>query len=150
MIKRRKEMPVKGKDEGLKRRTQVKRKEEEVKKSRDGRVFGEKMEKPLSLLSSLSFSFSSSEHLKREGNRIIHHGADSFDSCVFDFPMAEVCFSSLSPSVLSSLLFSGFIQSLCLFPIYRATTECSNSFFSFFLFLSLSSSLPCMQHIQNY
>lgn len=57
---------------------------------RDERVFGEMMTKPVSLLSFLSLTLSSSDHLKVEGNRIVHHGPDSFDSCTFDFPMTEV------------------------------------------------------------
>lgn len=79
-------------------------------------------------LSGFALSFSSFWRIRKQENQIIHWGDDSFDSCVFKFPMDEVCFSSLFLSF--SCLFS-FFSFLSFFS--RAIIECMT-----FLFCSLS------------
>lgn len=68
---------------------------------------GERMDETgvIRRLSLLPYSFSSPAHLRREGNRIVHHGADSFDTCVFSFPIKEVCFFYSFSFLLVSFLY---------------------------------------------
>ena len=59
-------------------------------------------------LSSLSLHISSNESIKAEGNQIIHHGSDNYDTCIINREMTTVL-SSLLFSLLHSLFITGYL-----------------------------------------